>query len=322
MFFKQYVKNSATVHDYLNLQFAITELSDYITKRKNEYNFQLSQSLNKPAASAKTYWTILRTFYSGKKIPLILPLVIKDQLKADFREKASFFSLYFAKQCTPIKNDSFIPAETNCLSDVTILAVDFEDQDIVKIIRALDNISTHMIKICDSSIVKNGFAILESIIFCKSLNSQNLSDNWKISNIIPAHKKGNKQLIQNYRHMSLLPINNKIFERLIFSSLYKFVEESSLFCSNQSGFGKTDPCANQFLSIVHEIYESFNNFPSLETHSEVLDMSKAFDTVWHEGLIYKLRTIGISKNLLTLFQSFWIIDIKESYLMVKIPIGN
>ena len=179
-----------------------------------------------------------------------------------------------------------------------------------------------MIKICDSSIVKNGFTILESIIFCKSLNSQNLSDNWKISNIIPAHKKGNKQLIQNYRHMSLLPINNKIFERLIFSSLYKFVEESSLFCSNQSGFGKTDPCANQFLSIVHEIYESFNNFPSLETHSEVLDMSKAFDTVWHEGLIYKLRTIGISKNLLTLFQSFWIIDIKESYLMVKIPIGN
>ena len=51
-------------------------------------------------------------------------------------------------------------------------------------------------------------------------------------------------------------------------------------------------------------------------------MSKAFDTVWHESLIYKLRTIGVSKNLLTLFQSFWIIDIKESYLMVKIPIGN
>ena len=129
-------------------------------------------------------------------------------------------------------------------------------------------------------------------------------------------------MIKNYRHMSLLPINNKIFERLIFNSFYQFVEESSLFCSNQSWFGKTDPCANHVLSIVHEIYESFDNFPFLETHSEVLDMSKAFDTVWHESLIYKLRTIGVSKNLLTLFQSFWIIDIKESYLMVKIPIGN
>ena len=65
--FKQYVKNGKTEHDYQNLQFAITELSDYIMERKNQYNFQLSQSLNNPATSAKTYWTILKTFYSGKK---------------------------------------------------------------------------------------------------------------------------------------------------------------------------------------------------------------------------------------------------------------
>ena len=55
---------------------------------------------------------------------------------------------------------------------------------------------------------------------------------------------------------------------------------------------------------MHEIYESFDNFPSLETRSEFLDMSKAFDRVWHEGLIYKLKTIGVSNNLLTLFVSF------------------
>ena len=55
---------------------------------------------------------------------------------------------------------------------------------------------------------------------------------------------------------------------------------------------------------MHEVYKSFDNFPSLETHFEFLDMSKAFDRVWHEGLIYKLKTIGVSNNLLTLFQSF------------------
>ena len=79
--FKQYVKNGKTAHDYQNLQFAITELSVYITERKNEWNFLLSQSSiksNNPAISAKTYWTILKTFYSGKKIPLIPPLVIND----------------------------------------------------------------------------------------------------------------------------------------------------------------------------------------------------------------------------------------------------
>ena len=136
--FKQYVKNGKTAHDYQNLQFAITELSDHTTERKNEYNFHLSQSLNNPATSSKTYWTILKTFYSGKKISLFPPLVINDQLITHFREKANYFNFYFARQCTPIENDSSIPTETNCLCDVTISAVDFEDQDVLKIIRASD----------------------------------------------------------------------------------------------------------------------------------------------------------------------------------------
>ena len=88
--FKQYVENGKTAHDYHNLQ--ITELSDYIRERKNEYNFQLSQSLNNPAAGAKTYWTILKTFYSGKKRPVIPSLVINDQFITDFRKKANYFN--------------------------------------------------------------------------------------------------------------------------------------------------------------------------------------------------------------------------------------
>ena len=143
--------------------------------------------------------------------------------------------MYFARQCTPIENDSSITTETNCLCDATISAVDFEDQDILKIIRALDinkahghdNISARVIKICDSSIVK-----LLSIIFCNSLNSGIFPDNWKRSNIVPVHKKGNEQLIQNYHPVSLLPITSKIFERLIFNSLYNFFDENSFFCSN------------------------------------------------------------------------------------------
>ena len=52
--YKQHVKNSKTARDYRNLQFAITELLYHITERKNKYNFQLSQSLTNPAASANT----------------------------------------------------------------------------------------------------------------------------------------------------------------------------------------------------------------------------------------------------------------------------
>ena len=124
--------------DYQNLQFEITELKDHITERKSEQYCQLSQTLSNLSGSAKTYWTILKTFYSGKKIPLIPPLIIIDQLIPDFWEKANFFNLYFAKHCTPIDNDGSIAIETNCQCYATISTVDFEDQYILKIIQALD----------------------------------------------------------------------------------------------------------------------------------------------------------------------------------------
>ena len=122
--------------------------------------------------------------------------------------------------------------------------------------------------------------------------------------------------------MLLLPISSKIFERLIFNSHYKFVEKSSLFCSNKSRFKKTDSCVKQLLSIAYIIFESFNNFPSLRTRFKFLEMSKAFDRVWHEGLIYKLKITSVFNSLLTPFQSFLDNRYKKSYLTVKIPIGN
>ena len=58
------------------------------------------------------------------------------------------------------------------------------------------------------------------------------------------------------------------------------------------------------MSIVHNIYSDFDHNPSVEVRGNFLDISKAFDKVWHEGLLYKLDSIGISGNLLILFCSF------------------
>ena len=60
--FKQYVKNGKTERDYQNFKFAKTKLLDYITERKNEYNFQLSQSLNNPTTSSEIHTALLKTF--------------------------------------------------------------------------------------------------------------------------------------------------------------------------------------------------------------------------------------------------------------------
>ena len=104
--------------------------------------------------------------------------------------------------------------------------------------------------------------------------------------------------------MALLPICAKIFEKLIFNALYSFFEDHKLPNPCQSGFKKNDSCIKQLLSITHEIYSAFNCNPSLEVRAVFLDLSKAFDKVWHDGLIYKLKSLGISGSLLKLIQNY------------------
>ena len=118
----------------------------------------------------------------------------------------------------------------------------------------------------------------------------------------PVHKKNDKQIISNYRPISLLPILAKKFEKIIFEKLYKYLEVNNLITKNQSGFRPGDSCTNQLLSLVHEIHDSFDC--GLEVRSVYLDMSKAFDKVWHEGLIFKLKQNGIEGNLLNLFSNY------------------
>ena len=72
----------------------------------------------------------------------------------------------------------------------------------------------------------------------------------------------------------------------------------------QSGFRPNDSCINQLISITHNIYRAFDANPSLEVRGVFLDLSKAFDKVWHEGLLYKLKNNGIIGNAFQLIESF------------------
>ena len=86
--------------------------------------------------------------------------------------------------------------------------------------------------------------------------------------------------------------------------MLEFLEENSLLCPHQSGFCSSDSCQNQLLSILHDIYASFDQCSTLGVRANFLDISKAFDKVCHEGLLFKLECIGISGNLLSLLKSF------------------
>ena len=76
--------------------------------------------------------------------------------------------------------------------------------------------------------------------------------------------------------------------------------EEELLNPNQSGFRLSDSCVNQLLAITYEIFEAFDCNPPLEVRSVFLDIWKNCDKVWHEGLLYKLKSMGITAEFYNL----------------------
>ena len=233
--------------------------------------------------------------------------MIADEYVTDTQIKANIFNKFFAEQCTPLINNSVLPVNQMFLTQSRLSSISFNEEEILKIVRALninkahghDGISIRMIKICDKSLLKPLI-----ILFENSTKSSCYPDIWKRSNIIPVHKKNDKQLVNNYRPISLLPIFGKILEKVIFDRIYGFLLEENLLNPNQSGFRPSDSCINQLLAIAQEIFEAFDCNPSLEVRAFFLYITKAFDKFWHEGLLYKLKSMGISGELYNLPENY------------------
>ena len=117
-------------NDYFQLQEATNVMSQVVSDKKQEYYNNLALKLNNP----KTYWSILKTFYNGKKIPVIPPLLINNKLVSNFKTKTNHFHIFFASHCTSLYNNSKIPGNHTYVTDNKLFSLHFEDSDIIKIL--------------------------------------------------------------------------------------------------------------------------------------------------------------------------------------------
>ena len=131
--------------------------------------------------------------------------------------------------------------------------------------------------------------------FNHSFSSGEVPDAFKESHVCHVPKGENPASSVNYRPISLLSNLDKTLERLVFKNLYNHFRDNNKITSFQSGFIPGDSTVNQLTYLINTFCQALDS--GKEVRVVFCDITKAFDRVWHAGLIHKLRAAGISGNL-------------------------
>ena len=157
-----------------------------------------------------------------------------------------------------------------------------------------DGIPTKLLKITADEI-----ACSLATLFNESFSRGEQPQDWRDATISPLHKKASRAEVTNYRPISLLSVVSKVQERIVHQRLY--THEPHL-PADQSGFRSKDSTELQLSCLVHEISASRDSGQAVSAC--FFDLSKAFDRVWHAGLLAKLEHLGVRGIALTWLTSY------------------
>ena len=142
-------------------------------------------------------------------------------------------------------------------------------------------------------------------LFSKCLKESCFPDCWKVSSAVPVFKNiVERSTDKNYRPVSLFSVVSKVFEKLVNNRIVDHLEKCGLFSDFQYGFRSSRSTADLLTVVSDRIARAFNR--SGASRAVPLDISKAFDRVWHAAPLHKLKFYGISGQIFDRISSFLI----------------
>lgn len=262
-------------------------------------------------SNPKRFWSIFKLNNKQSSVPDMMSMNNDDEPASSHPRTVStpaaiadLFNNYFTSvfSCDNLKETSsppLSPSSDSCQSDFELTT-----EEVLGTLLKLDTSKATGPDGIPSRILKEtAREIAPSLtqLFNRSLSCGEIPDEWKLANIVPVHKKGDKSHVENYRPISLLSIISKVLERCVLRNMrFNLLQ---LINSSQHGFIPGKSCTTQLLEVFDYIGSLLDG--GKQTDVIYMDMSKAFDKVDHKVLIDKLRNcFGISGKLLRWFESY------------------
>ena len=254
-----------------------------------------TQVLNKPVANTKRLPTKLEAFSNPSLI-----LTTDSQIANELNSYFSNVGKALAQKIPPVNyacelEDYPEVFEFQQTSKPEVLATINSLKD--KKAAGIDGISSKIIKLNAAELA----APLCNLIN-KSIVTQKVPLKMKVARINPLYKKGSPNRCENYRPISILPIFSKITEKIINSQIIKYLEESNILNPVQFGFRKNLGTSDALLSFTNKTLKAFNHGNCVL--GIFIDFSKAFDTVDHNILLTKLKTIGFKRSAINWIKNY------------------
>ena len=272
---------------------------------QDKYYANIENKLHNSLNDSRTYWKIVKHTIGNNRTENIPCIIDADAIATTDTEKTEILNNYFASQSTlpPDPNHQLPPLVLRTQN--TLELIQTTPYEVYTLLTKLNTNKASGPDMISNKILKEAALPLAeplSDIFNKSFLSGKFPTSWKCPNVIPIHKKGDRQVTSNYRPISLLSNISKLQERIVHKRLYTHCMENNLLTPHNSGFKPLDSTVNRLIHLTDLIYSGLDD--KRDILITFLDISKAFDRVWHTGLLHKLREFGISGPLLKWFSDY------------------